>query len=251
MGGESCAEGLGVSAIDEAGRLLGYQHESFPGLSTECMPSVCFTGTVDPTDAGANLLGSLYPSNGLILTMVVEEYIYIRDVPFGAAMKMLPELHRTGAERLWPGETRAREKGNRSRCRRGCSGCYERPRQAAEEEGERTLRYVTADACPDIGDDTPHTPHAPLPTYRIPDFVASRAPDVDVGGDPNAIAPINLIFVDFFGAQLIRALNAMQTACMYSRADARVYNPGTLNEVLWCMRRWYGIDHDSWDGRCS
>jgi hypothetical protein len=37
------------------------------------MPSVCFTGTVDPTDAGANLLGSLYPSNGLILTMVVEE----------------------------------------------------------------------------------------------------------------------------------------------------------------------------------
>ncbi|KAJ7855876.1 hypothetical protein B0H14DRAFT_2353013, partial [Mycena olivaceomarginata] len=71
-----------------------------------------------------------------------------------------------------------------------------------------------------------------LPTYRIPDFIASCAPDVDVGGDPNVTAPIDLIFVDFFGAQLIRTLNAMQTACVYSRADVRIYNPGGLNEVL-------------------
>ncbi|KAJ7801303.1 hypothetical protein B0H14DRAFT_3489741 [Mycena olivaceomarginata] len=84
-------------------------------------------------------------------------------------------------------------------------------------------------ACPDIGDDTLHTPHEPLPTYRIPDFIASCVPDVDVGGDPNATAPINLIFIDFFGAQLIRTLNTIQMACMYSRADVRVYNPGTLN----------------------
>ncbi|KAJ7855866.1 hypothetical protein B0H14DRAFT_3644550 [Mycena olivaceomarginata] len=79
---------------------------------------------------------------------IAVQYIYIPDVPFGAAMK----------------------------------------------------------TCPDSGDDTLHTPHAPLPTYRIPDFIVSRAPDVDVGGD--------LIFVDFFGAQLIRTLNAMQTACV-------------------------------------
>jgi hypothetical protein len=37
MGGESCAEGLGVSAFGEAGRLLGYQHESFPGLKYRCV----------------------------------------------------------------------------------------------------------------------------------------------------------------------------------------------------------------------
>jgi hypothetical protein len=39
------------------------------------------------------------------------------DVPFGIAMKVLPELNHTGVERLWPGETCAREKGNRSCCR--------------------------------------------------------------------------------------------------------------------------------------
>ncbi|KAJ7855879.1 hypothetical protein B0H14DRAFT_3644596 [Mycena olivaceomarginata] len=88
---------------------------------------------------------------------------------------------------------------------------------------------VAMKACPDIGDDTLHTPHEPLPTYCIPDFIASCAPDVDVGGDPNATAPIDLIFIDFFGVQLIRTLNTIQMACMYSRADARVYNPGTLN----------------------
>jgi hypothetical protein len=101
----------------------------------------------------------------------------------------------------------------------------------------RRLTLPHQQACPDIGDGTPHTPHAPLPTYRIPDFIASRAPDVDVGGNPNAIAPIDLIFVDFFGAQLIWTLNAIQTVCVYSRADARVYNPGRLNEVLGFMRR--------------
>ncbi|KAJ7857653.1 hypothetical protein B0H14DRAFT_2750692 [Mycena olivaceomarginata] len=101
---------------------------------------------------------------------------------------------------------------------------------------------VVEEACPDIGDDTLHTPHEPLPTYCIPDFIASCAPDVDVGGDPNATAPINLIFIDFFGAQLIRTLNTIQMACMYSRADVR---------VLGCMQRWCGIHHDLWGGRCS
>jgi hypothetical protein len=57
-------------------------------------------------------------------------------------------------------------------------------------------------------------------------------PDVDVGGDPNATTPIDLIFVNFFRVQLIRTLNTMQTVCVYSRADTRVYNSGRLNEVL-------------------
>jgi hypothetical protein len=34
----------------------------------------------------------------------VNQYIYIPDVPFSAAVKVLPELNRAGAERLWPGE---------------------------------------------------------------------------------------------------------------------------------------------------
>ncbi|KAF7352259.1 Vacuolar protein [Mycena venus] len=170
--------------------------------------------------------GPFTKNDQLTASPFVNQYIYIPDVPFSAAMKVLPELNRAGAEHLWPGEaeTAHKEEGE-SRQMRVWWHEREVEKGYLERRGERTLGYVTADACPGIGDDTPH---APLPAYPIPDFIASRAPDV--GGDPTA--PIDLIFVDFIEAQLIRTLNTVQTSRMYSRADTRVYSPVRSNEVL-------------------
>jgi len=99
---------------------------------------------------------------------------------------------------------------------------HERPQAAAE--GEK-LRHNTTDACPGVGDDTPHEP---LLVYLIPDFVASRA--TDVGGDHDAL--IDLIFINFIEVQVIRMLNDVQMACVCSRADTSVYSAVRSNEVL-------------------
>ncbi|KAJ7265403.1 Metallo-dependent phosphatase-like protein [Mycena haematopus] len=165
----------------------------------------------------------------------VNQYIYIPDVPFDAAMKVLPALNRAGADRLWSDELEESRQMRVWRQEREVEDGYaqwledmhrlykERPKAAGAED--MTLGYVTTDACPGDGDDTPHTP---LPRYGIPDFIASRAPDV--GGDRTA--PIDLIFVDFIQAQVIRTLNEVQTARVYSRADAAVYSGVRSNEVL-------------------
>ncbi|KAJ6560221.1 Metallo-dependent phosphatase-like protein [Mycena capillaripes] len=183
--------------------------------------------------------GPFTKNDELTASPFVNQYIFIPDVPFAAAMKVLPEMNRAGAERFWPGETALEDDESREtrmwRHERDVEKGYTEwldnmhrqyhARPAAATEGELTLGYVTTDACPGVGDDVPH---APLPVYPIPDFIASRAPDV--GGDPDAL--IDLIFVDFIQGQVIRTLNEVQTACVYSRADTSVYSPAWSNEVL-------------------
>ncbi|KAJ7872602.1 5'-nucleotidase [Mycena olivaceomarginata] len=148
----------------------------------------------------------------LTVSSFVNEYLYIPDVPFGTAKKVLTEMNRVGEKRLWPGEAETGDAESMQmrvwRHERDVENGYlkwleemhrlyqERPQAAAE--GEMTLGYVTTDACPGVGDDTPHVS---LPPYRIPDFIASREPDV--GGD----APIDLIFLEFIKAQVIDTLN--------------------------------------------
>ncbi|KAK7055300.1 Metallo-dependent phosphatase-like protein [Favolaschia claudopus] len=176
--------------------------------------------------------GPFTKNDQLTASPFVNQYIYIPDVPFDAAIRVLPELNRAGAERLWATKSEDGEESLQARVvrleREVETGYmtwledmhrryHERP-QMREEEG-LTLGY----ACPGEGDDTPHIP---LPAYRLPDFIGSRVPDLS--GD----APIDLIFVDFIEAQVIRTLNEVQTARVYSRADAGVYSDVKSNEVL-------------------
>ncbi|KAJ7855869.1 hypothetical protein B0H14DRAFT_3448693 [Mycena olivaceomarginata] len=192
--------GIGVSALDEAGRLLGYQH---PGLKY--------------SDTWGDYRG------------VREPYKHSRS----AARRVLDvacerEVH---GKACWMSVDR--DGGNSIQPLTSVAGtstliwsieCVPLLPSLLSSPSLRLPRHRRRHPA--------HPARTPPHLHRIPDFIASRAPDVDVGGDPNATAPLDLIFVDFFGAQLIRTLNAMQTACVYSRADARVYNPRRLNEVL-------------------
>ncbi|KAJ7194563.1 Metallo-dependent phosphatase-like protein [Mycena pura] len=166
----------------------------------------------------------------------INEYHFIPDVPFAVATKVLPALNRDGADQLWRGEEgkvsrQARiwrlecdvERGYRDWLEDMHRLYYARP-AAADTDGVLTLGYVTSDTCPGAGDDVPHTP---LPAYPIPEFIASRAPDV-----PATRPIVDLVFVDFIEAQVIRTLNAAQAAQVYSSADTRVYSAVRSNEVL-------------------
>lgn len=90
----------------------------------------------------------------------VNQFIFIPDVPFGAAMKVLPALNHAGAERLWPGDEetgleaeslqmrmwrheREVENGYMNWMEDMHRRYHEHP--AAAVEGEMTLGYVTTD----------------------------------------------------------------------------------------------------------
>ncbi|KAJ6460770.1 Metallo-dependent phosphatase-like protein [Mycena vitilis] len=178
--------------------------------------------------------GPFTKNDQLTASPFINEYIFIRDVPYAAAVQVLPKLNRAGAERLWSKETRSEGKSLQMRMwrheREVENGYREwledmhrryqsRPTKAAEDE--MTLGYVTTDSCPGVGDDTAH---APLPFYPIPDFIGSRVPE--------PVPVVDLIFVDFIEAQLIRTLNTVQSARVYSRADTSVYSPVRSHEVL-------------------
>lgn len=73
-----------------------------------------------------------------------------------------------------------------------------------------------------MGDDIPH---APIPFNPVPDFVSSKSPSVT---DDTLV---DFVFIDFIAEQLVMTLNSVQTAKVYTTADAQVYSPLTTNQI--------------------
>ncbi|KAJ7857639.1 hypothetical protein B0H14DRAFT_3864631 [Mycena olivaceomarginata] len=208
MGGESCA---GVSALDEAGRLLGYQHESFPGLKysthtarraldVACEREVHGKAWLDEwwKQHPAFNFSRRYLDTNLV-TYILSVYLcFLPSLP--PSLRFPASLHRlqlticcmqyrtNHMDQMFSTVERKNITEGLELKERFGAEYYECPRQAAEEEGERTLQMY---ACPDIGNDTLHTLHTVLPTYCIPDFVASRTLDVNVSGTPTPPHPSN------------------------------------------------------------
>ena len=78
-------------------------------------------------------------------------------------------------------------------------------------------------ACPGIGDDTPH---APLPYFDLPAFIASPPPDVP------SDTPIDLVFTEFIQTQVLETLNQVQTARNFTTADIQVYSSVDTSQTL-------------------
>jgi hypothetical protein len=74
-----------------------------------------------------------------------------------------------------------------------------------------------------LGDDTPHTP---VPYFDSPDYISSTPPS---GSDDLAT---DLVFVDFIGGLVLKALNGLQTTKNYTTADISPYTGTRLDEVL-------------------
>ncbi|KAJ7055073.1 Metallo-dependent phosphatase-like protein [Mycena amicta] len=180
--------------------------------------------------------GPFTRNDQLTASPFVNRYIFIPDVPFEAATKVLPTLNADGPERVWgggEGEMSA-EEARQLRIWKQEREIEEVYRDWLEDmhrrhavstsatQSELTLGYVTTDSCPGLGDDVPHTP---IPVYPIPPFIASRTPDAS-----NTV--IDIVFDDFFEEQIIRTLNKVQNARVYTRSDTAEYSPVRSNEVL-------------------
>jgi hypothetical protein len=195
--------------------------------------------------------GPFTKNDQLTASPFADTFLYIPDVPFSVASAVLPALNGAGEENrrrdevveaeLWARGyvgTRYREWLQEMHNRDVTKGSEAR-RAAAQK---LTLGYVTSDvrapspiyfvhcssfltlqACPGVGDDTPHTP---LTFNSVPDFIASRSPQV---ADD---APIDLVFVDFIETQLIGILNKVQTAKVYTVADVAKYTDVLATEAL-------------------
>ncbi|KAJ7286059.1 Metallo-dependent phosphatase-like protein [Mycena rebaudengoi] len=176
--------------------------------------------------------GPFTKNDQLTASPFADTFLYIPDVPFSVASAVLPALNGAGEENrrrdevveaeLWARGyvgTRYREWLQEMHNRDVTKGSEAR-RAAAQK---LTLGYVTSDACPGVGDDTPHTP---LTFNSVPDFIASRSPQV---ADD---APIDLVFVDFIETQLIGILNKVQTAKVYTVADVAKYTNVLATEAL-------------------
>ncbi|KAF7302271.1 hypothetical protein MIND_00794200 [Mycena indigotica] len=176
--------------------------------------------------------GPLTKNDQLTASPFVNRYIYIPDVPYAAATKVLPTLNADGPERIWvdsekmssPEELRQRRiRELESNVERSYRGWLEDMHQRkATTLSELTLGYVTADSCPGVGDDVEHTP---LPVYPIPSFIASRTPDP-------IHTHVDLVFDDFFRDQILKTLNKVQSSRIYAVEDVADYTDVLSNEVL-------------------
>ncbi|KAF7332694.1 hypothetical protein MKEN_00152600 [Mycena kentingensis (nom. inval.)] len=173
--------------------------------------------------------GPFTKNDQLTASPFVNAYVYVADVPYEAAVKVLPRMNQDGPERIWGREELEEE--TRETRRRRVEMEVERgyqawlasmQRVAANADSELSLGYVTVDSCPDAGDDIPHTP---LPVYPIPPFIASRTPSP-------APAVVDVVFDDFILPQVLKTLNKVQSARMYGAEDVREYAEVRSNEVL-------------------
>ncbi|KAH9485630.1 Secreted protein [Psilocybe cubensis] len=150
-----------------------------------------------------------------------DSFLFIPNVPFSIANKVLPALNEAGAnERRELLEERERELYGRGHVDMVYNRWLEEQdrRSGIERRAAQnlTLGYVTSDACPGVGDDVLH---APLPFFPTPDFIGSVPPTV---ADD---APIDLVFVDFIETQLLQILNSVQSDKTFTTADVSLYSP--------------------------
>ncbi|KAK7020432.1 Metallophos domain-containing protein [Favolaschia claudopus] len=179
--------------------------------------------------------GPFTKNDQLTASPFADSFLYIPNLPFSVANAVLPALNGAGAD------NRKRDAAVEAELwARGYVGTRYREwmedmaRRNAEKRptANLTLGYVTSDACPGVGDDTPH---APLQFHAVPDFIAS-APPSGLADD----APIDLVFVDFIETQLIGIVNGLQKEKVYTTADVSPYTNVLATEVLgiYAQKEW-------------
>jgi len=184
--------------------------------------------------------GPFSKNDQLVTSPFGDAFLYIPDLKFSVANKVLPALNKAGvAERkrkrdiferdLWRNEDEEIRVVFNAWVR-------EMSEQAGMEKrwnevGNLTLGYVTKDSCPGAGDDTMHIS---IPFYDIPDFIGSNAPNVTDD------TPIDLVFVDFIEEQLLGILNGLQSEKKYTDSDVKPYSDIVSNQILglYAQQKW-------------
>ncbi|PPQ79916.1 hypothetical protein CVT26_004176 [Gymnopilus dilepis] len=173
--------------------------------------------------------GTFTKNDQLTASPFADTFLFIPNVTFATASKVLPALNNAGAD-----ERRRSFLEDREQVLYGHGYVETIYRKWLEEQDRRdglerraaqnlTLGYVTQDSCPGVGDDILH---APLPFFDSPDFIGSNSPTV------SADTPIDLVFVDFIESQLLGILNSVQSEKKYTESDVQSYSPFLASELL-------------------
>ncbi|KAG1905067.1 uncharacterized protein F5891DRAFT_1275417 [Suillus fuscotomentosus] len=91
--------------------------------------------------------------------------------------------------------------------------------------GQAPFGYVTRDSCPDA-DNADDTLHTPLPNYDVPFYVGSISPNV------TADTPIDVVFLNFLGKEIIGILNSLQKDKTYTMHDVSSNSPTLASDIL-------------------
>ncbi|KAG6875544.1 hypothetical protein C0992_003402 [Termitomyces sp. T32_za158] len=172
--------------------------------------------------------GPFTRNDQLTASPFVDKFLYIPGIKLSLANAVLASLNNPGAgtRRSLTEEREATEYGLGNidrRYKQWLRGMDRRHGAEKRTAQNLTLGYVTNDSCPGMGDDTLH---APMPFFDVPDFISSNSPAVSDD------TPIDLVFLDFIGSQLIQILNTLQREKVYTMADADLYTSVLTNEVL-------------------
>ncbi|KAH7883398.1 5'-nucleotidase, partial [Phlebopus sp. FC_14] len=168
--------------------------------------------------------GSFTKNDELMASPYTDDFSFIANVTFSVANQVIPALNDDSApaerkrdeldqDQVWV-DTRYRSwlEGLG-----GVSGIF-----FSAIESRLTWKHILQ-SCPGAGDDTLHIN---LPYYDPPQYMGSNPPNVTDD------TPIDLVFLTFIEDAVLGALNQLQSARNYTRADVKVYNDVLTNEMF-------------------
>ncbi|TVY60729.1 Uncharacterized protein LSUE1_G009172 [Lachnellula suecica] len=187
--------------------------------------------------------GAFTKDTTYIISPFVSKFVYIQDVPYTSAKKLLPLLNSGGpvfasadipVSHLAPPE----QMSIRSDIITPVSPAdtyappnAQAPLMSSTSKPDLVPGYTTKD---DGGDDGDDTLHSPISFYRVPNCIQS-AISFPTEGEPETV---DLVFVDFIQPWVLAALQF--TGQSYNASDVGVYMEETLTELLagWIKANW-------------
>ncbi|KAG1775218.1 Metallo-dependent phosphatase-like protein [Suillus placidus] len=172
--------------------------------------------------------GSFTKNDQLTIMQYKDSFLYIANVTSGIANQVLPAMNKPTATKRKRDETGILSREiNDTRDSDLLEEIDHRPGVSGREatSGNWTFGYVTRDSCPDAdkADDTLHTA---LPYYTAPYYIGSNPPNV------TADTPIDVVFLNYLGKEIIDILNSLQKDKNYTMNDVSSYSPTLTDEIL-------------------
>ncbi|KAF8589377.1 hypothetical protein K439DRAFT_1628820 [Ramaria rubella] len=182
--------------------------------------------------------GTFTKNDQITVSPFTDSFQFLANVSFSVASRVLDELNGSGSSSKKRSEQAMEnlyKRGDVSmRFRQWLQDQWERSTLERRAIENLTLGYVTHDACPGVGDDTPHTP---LPSFSTPDYIGSPAPSV------NDSTPIDLVFINFIQSDVLHVVNSLLSGSgspSLTSADVGSYSNLLVDEVfgLYAQAKW-------------
>ncbi|KAG2141185.1 Metallo-dependent phosphatase-like protein [Suillus bovinus] len=168
--------------------------------------------------------GSFTKNDQLTIMQYKDTFLYIANVTSSIANQVLPALDSPAVMKRRRDETQAEFFSHE--IDDTWDGAWSEEIDDGGQEatsGDWSFGYVTKDSCPGAADDTLHTV---LPNYDVPYYIASNPPNV------TADTPIDIVFLNYLGEEIINILNRLQKDKNYTMDDVSMYSPMLTSEIL-------------------